>query len=99
MIFNQFRYFKTYKYNSIENSAYEESHPNPEILPGTNTNNFAEAHAILYALKHAKEMNFQKVEIRTDSQYCINSLDKWINGWQKNGWKNSKGISIIHKVS
>ena len=28
--------------------------------------------------------------IESDSQYAINCSSKWVFGWKKNGWKNSK---------
>lgn len=92
---------------------HQESHPNPSTQPEQNTNNFAEAHAIEYALKYAVEQKMKKIEVRTDSMYCINSLDKWIKGWMlkanKDGkiwmnggymngvWKNGKGETIVHQ--
>lgn len=30
-------------------------------------------------------------EIVTDSEFWINVLTKWAPGWEKNGWKKSKG--------
>ena len=30
------------------------------------------------------------VELYTDSQYVCQGMSSWINGWKKNGWKNSK---------
>ena len=50
-------------------------------LPDGNTNNFAEAHAIEEALQKADELGLDALEIRTDSQYCIDSLEKWCKGW------------------
>ena len=28
--------------------------------------------------------------IETDSQYAINCSTKWVQGWKRNGWKNSQ---------
>ena len=39
---------------------HEESHPNPSTGHDQNTNNFAEAHAIEYALKYAIKMDLKK---------------------------------------
>ena len=30
------------------------------------------------------------VTLHTDSRYVIDGITKWIHGWQKNGWVNSK---------
>ena len=54
-------------------------------LPDGNTNNFAEAHAIEEALQKADELGLNALEIRTDSQYCIDSLEKWCKGWIRKG--------------
>lgn len=54
-------------------------------LPDGNTNNFAEAHAIEEALQKADELGLNCLEIRTDSQYCIDSLEKWCKGWIRKG--------------
>ena len=82
---------------------HQESHPNPSTLPSQNTNNFAEAHAIEYALKYAVEQKMEKIEIRTDSMYCIDSLDKYMKSWMSKAkmtggiWKNAKGETIVHQ--
>ena len=85
--------------------TYSFSNPSMNLPDGKgNTNNFAEAHAIETALEHAVKNKFKSIEIRTDSEYCINSLTKWKNGWiknkMKNGgiWKNSKGAPVVHQV-
>jgi ribonuclease HI len=31
-----------------------------------------------------------EVELYTDSKYVIDGITKWVFGWQKNGWVNSK---------
>ena len=30
-----------------------------------------------------------KVKLTTDSKYVMQGITEWINGWKKNGWKNS----------
>lgn len=85
------------------NEEKQYSFYNPSAkLPDGNTNNFAEAHAIEEALVKALEFNLVALEIRTDSQYCIDSLEKWSKGWiRKAGvggeWKNSKNEKIKHQ--
>lgn len=85
------------------NEAIFSSFYNPSAkLPDGNTNNFAEAHAIEEALQKADELGLNALEIRTDSQYCIDSLEKWSKGWiRKAGpggeWKNSKGEKVKHQ--
>jgi len=52
------------------------------------TNIRMEGQALISALKHA---DGQECEIRTDSEFWINVVTKWAPGWEKKGWKKSKG--------
>jgi len=53
------------------------------------TNNRMELLAVIKALSALKRPC--DVELWTDSQYVRNAIEKrWINSWQKNGWKNSQ---------
>jgi ribonuclease HI len=71
------------------------------------TNNAMELLAILEALKAAHEAGAESVVIRTDSQYSIDALTKWIHGWRKRNWTTASGspvanretIEAIHRVS
>ncbi|MEM0354030.1 MAG: ribonuclease H family protein [Thermoplasmata archaeon] len=75
---------------------------------GPCTNQKAELYAILTALRYINKMlglkNYQ-IHIKTDSQYSIDSVTKWIYMWIKNGWKTISGkpvanrefIELIHK--
>lgn len=52
------------------------------------TNNIMELSAVIVALSMLKEPC--KVKLYSDSAYVINAINqKWIDSWQKNGWKNS----------
>jgi ribonuclease HI len=68
------------------------------------TNQRAELYAIYKAIKKTtKKINFNKMEIYTDSEYSIKSLTEWIVSWKKNGWKTTgnKEVSnqdIIKKI-
>ncbi len=57
------------------------------------TNNRMELTAGMEALKHLKAESV--VTIKTDSQYVINGITKWVFGWEKNGWqtKDKKDVS------
>lgn len=51
------------------------------------TNNKMELTA---AIKGLQELKFPcTVELYTDSQYLINGIDQWIDGWKKRNWKTS----------
>jgi len=56
------------------------------------TNNISELSACIYALKALKEKC--KVTLYTDSQYSINCVTKWYDGWKRRGWKSSTGGEI-----
>lgn len=64
------------------------------VIPlGTQTNNFAELSAILYALKEIEDINGIKkhrIRIYTDSKYCIGSI--------KLGWNAKKNKELIRKI-
>ena len=52
------------------------------------TNNIMELSAVIQALSMLKEPC--SVKLHSDSAYVINAINqKWINNWQKNGWKSS----------
>ena len=57
------------------------------------SNNTGELFAIKNALKFLIENGYKKkkIQIFTDSMYCINSVsddgDKWYVNWEKSGWK------------
>ncbi|PKV08906.1 ribonuclease H [Bifidobacterium pseudolongum subsp. pseudolongum] len=52
------------------------------------TNQIGELCAVLMALR--AHPGSEPLVIETDSQYAINCSTKWVHGWKKNGWKNSK---------
>ncbi len=52
------------------------------------TNNIMELSAVIQALSMLKEPCI--VKLYSDSAYVINAINqKWIDNWQRNGWKNS----------
>jgi len=60
------------------------------------TNNEMELTAIVSALSYA--MNSEApAYIYTDSQYAINGINKWMYGWEKNGWQTQNKESIKNK--
>lgn len=52
------------------------------------TNIRMEGSAIIAAMKYAGEGG---CEIHTDSEFWVNVLTKWADGWQANGWKKKSG--------
>lgn len=73
---------------------------------GVCTNNATELFAILTAIRYIKKnigLDNCKIIIKTDSQYSIDCVTKWVNNWIKNGWrtKNDTPVSnqeLIEKI-
>ncbi|XP_045158632.1 ribonuclease H1-like [Mercenaria mercenaria] len=68
-----------------------------ERLPGRQTNNRAEIHAVVKAVQQAKESGFNELTVKTDSMFLINSMTKWLHGWQKKDWKTAAGNPVINR--
>ena len=65
------------------------SHPNT-------TNNRMELQAVIEGFKALKRPC--EVDVYSDSAYVVNAFKlKWLNNWQKNGWKNSAGQAVSNK--
>lgn len=52
------------------------------------TNQIGELCAVLEALR--AHPGSEELVIETDSQYAINCSTKWVQGWKRNGWRNSQ---------
>lgn len=64
---------------------------NERILSGGQTlatNNQMELRGVIEGLKALKEPC--EVTIITDSSYVVNSINGWLDNWQKTNWKNGK---------
>jgi len=55
------------------------------------TNNVAEIQAAVVAVRQAVTAGRDKLLIHTDSEYLINCVTKWMQGWKKKGWKTASG--------
>lgn len=61
------------------------------------TNQRTELYAIHYVLREIRRklgIANKKIIIKTDSEYSINCVTKWIKGWEKNGWKTQNGQAV-----
>lgn len=38
-----------------------------------------------------------KLKVKTDSQFTINCVTKWIHNWRRNKWKLSSGTDVKNK--
>ena len=56
------------------------------------TNNRMEMTSVIKALSALKSPC--NVTVYLDSMYVKNGITKWINGWKKSNWKNSKGQPV-----
>ena len=64
------------------------------------TNQKTELCAILTALryiKHNLDLQKFKICIKTDSQYSIDCITKWVYGWIKNGWMTKNNTPVANK--
>ena len=63
------------------------------------TINRMEMMAVLQTLQFLKdhEQYDQEVIINTDSSYLKNGLEKWVYGWQKNGWLTAKKDPVLNQ--
>jgi ribonuclease HI len=65
------------------------------------TNNQMEMYAVEHALSLINSICVpkDKVVINSDSQYTIKGLTEWVDGWEKNNWKNSQKKDVLNKDS
>lgn len=59
------------------------------------TNNIMELTAIIKALEYVPED--ASLLLRSDSQYSINILTKWAEGWKRRGWKKADGSPVLNR--
>lgn len=58
------------------------------------TNNKADLQAAVLGLEEAKEHNFKKVELNTDSKLLKHVMTKWIDEWKERNWKKLDGSTL-----
>ncbi len=67
------------------------------------TNNRMELMSIVKALAYVKNKILKEdkdacIRIFSDSEYCVNGLNKrWIKRWIGNGWKTNAGSEVVNK--
>ncbi|KAB0801286.1 hypothetical protein PPYR_05640 [Photinus pyralis] len=66
-------------------------------VKGRPTNNTAEIQACIHAIKTAHANGIRKLKIKTDSEFVINSMTKWILKWRTNNWKVAGGGDVKNK--
>lgn len=62
------------------------------------TNNKMELSAAIESLCFVRNLgNKYTIDVRADSSYVINGITKWVKGWEKNGWMNSKKEEVLNR--
>ena len=62
------------------------------------TNNKMELTAAIESLGFARSLGGEYVvDVHADSSYVINGITKWVAGWEKNGWMNSKKEEVLNR--
>jgi len=62
------------------------------------TNNKMELQGAIEALSFVVSIGgAHNIDMRVDSRYVINGITKWIHGWKKNGWINSKKEEVLNR--
>ncbi len=62
------------------------------------TNNKMELMAAIKALSFVEDLGDAfTIDVRPDSMYVISGITKWVFGWQKNGWMNSKKEEVANR--
>lgn len=56
-----------------------------------------ELYAVLYCLRSIKNKQ-AKVTIYSDSQYVCNTVNEWIEGWERNMWYDKKNVDILKQL-
>ena len=59
------------------------------------TNNQMELKSLLYALYLAQTLySYDLCVIKSDSAYCVNTFNSWLQSWQSHGWTRSNNKPI-----
>lgn len=54
-------------------------------------------HALQTTLQEVKSGKTEKAIINTDSQYSIDSIGKWADNWERNGFRTSSGAPVANQ--
>lgn len=62
------------------------------------TNNRMELLAACRGLEACREAGFgNKILLHSDSQYVVNGVNRWADGWIRNGWRTRAGGSVSNE--
>lgn len=66
-------------------------------VPDAISNNHTELQATIKGLQWVEEKKYKQSQLFTDSRYVVDGLTKWVDKWQRLGWKNSEGNPIANQ--
>lgn len=70
----------------------------PLRFEGPHTNQRAEVAACIRAVQQLEALGQPfSLLIRTDSQYVVKSMQSWIKGWLRNGWRSYGGGAVQNR--
>ncbi|WP_129659363.1 ribonuclease HI family protein [Rothia halotolerans] len=61
------------------------------------TNNMGELQAVLDLLRATADEPERELHILCDSQYVINCITRWMQGWKRKGWKKKDGKPVLNR--
>ncbi len=61
------------------------------------TNNRMELMGAISALEYAGKLAPEPIELFTDSEYVMKGITKWIEGWQKRGWRTASKKPVLNQ--
>lgn len=68
------------------------------VVGDRHTNNVAEIQAAGLAISQARGAGITRLLVVTDSQFLVNCVEKWMEGWSRNGWRTSTGEEVKNRV-
>lgn len=66
-------------------------------VSGRATNNAGEIQAAIIAIELAGEHGIKRLCIRTDSEFLVNSVLRWMPIWRRNGWLRADGYPVANR--
>lgn len=66
-------------------------------VSGRATNNVGEIQAAIIAIELAGEHGIKRLCIRTDSEFLVNSVLRWMPMWKRNGWIRADGYPVANQ--
>jgi ribonuclease HI len=65
-------------------------------VPAT-TNNRMKLTAAIKALERIRRDETSQIKVRSDSEYLVNGMNEWLEGWKARNWRGSAGKPLKNK--